>query len=239
MLLIAVIFLFAGFLQGITSFGFSLVALPLLAFILDIKLIVPVLIIYSLIINTTILIHLWRNIELKEIMWIVVTGIIFTPIGMSILLYIDSESLKMITGILIFIVAVLLFMNKKIVIKNERIEHLFTGALSGILNGSLSFSGPPLIIFLTNKGVEKQKFRASLTFYFWILNAVTIPIFILGGLITIEVWVFSLKYVVFLIIGVTIGIFLGNKLDEKIFKKFVIIILMVLGIFSCVSSLNI
>ena len=90
-----------------------------------------------------------------------------------------------------FILKLLEIFNKHFKIKNVWAERIVTGGISGILNGSVSFSGPPMVIFLSNKGVEKQQFRANLTFYFWILNVMTIPTFIIGGLITSQTIIFT------------------------------------------------
>jgi|LGOV01.1.fsa_nt_gb uncharacterized membrane protein YfcA len=239
MIAIGAIFFISGLLQGMTSFGFSLIALPLLGLVLDIKLIVPVLVIYSFIMNTTIIVNLYKHIKIKEIIWIAFFGMLFTPIGMQILLFMDGELLKMLVGLFIFGFSILLFFNKHFKIKNIWAERIVTGGISGILNGSVSFSGPPMVIFLSNKGVEKQQFRANLTFYFWILNVMTIPTFIIGGLITSQTIIFTFKYVGFLLIGVIIGVYFGNRLKENVFKRLVIIVLMVLGIMSFISSLNI
>jgi len=95
MIAIGAIFFISGLLQGMTSFGFSLIALPLLGLVLDIKLIVPVLVIYSFIMNTTIIVNLYKHIKIKEIIWIAFFGMLFTPIGMQILLFMDGELLKM------------------------------------------------------------------------------------------------------------------------------------------------
>lgn len=226
----------AGFLQGMTSFGFSLIALPLLTLIHDLQLIVPVLVIYSLIMNSTILIRLWREIRFREISWIAVFGILFTPIGMQILIFVDDTWLKLWVGIFIFIFSTLLWFNRKFPIRDSKAGFFLIGALSGILNGSVSLSGPPLVLFMTNRGMEKQSFRASLTFYFWILNLMTIPTFYLGGLITSGTLSFSLRYVVFLIVGVIAGVEAGNRIKEAYFRRLVMLVLMALGIMSAVTA---
>ncbi len=48
---ILVIFI-SGFTQGMTSFGFSLLALPLMTMILPIQVVVPLLMIFSLVLNS-------------------------------------------------------------------------------------------------------------------------------------------------------------------------------------------
>ena len=238
MVITALIFFAAGFLQGMTSFGFSLIALPLLTLIHDIQLVVPVLVIYSLVMNSTILVSLWRNIDIREIIWMIIPGLLFTPVGMQILIYTDGTWLKTLTGVFIFLFSWLLFFDKRFEIRNERLGYLMTGALSGILNGSVSLSGPPLIIFMTNKRIAKQKFRASLTFYFWILNLITIPTFYFGGLIGTDTVVFSIRYVAFLIVGVLAGVMTGNRIRESNFQRLVVIVLMVLGAVSVLSTIG-
>ncbi|MCD6436140.1 MAG: sulfite exporter TauE/SafE family protein, partial [Clostridiales bacterium] len=219
-------------------FGFSLISLPLLSLILDIKLIVPVLVVYSLILNVVIFFSLYKHLKAKEIILMLVTGIACIPLGMQVLLFADENLLKIFVGIFIVAFSLMLFFNKHYEIKNEKLGSLITGALSGILNGSVSLSGPPIAIFMTNKGVEKQQFRANLAFYFFILNIFTMIIFFVGGILTSEVLLFSAKHVVFLLLGVIVGIRTGNKLEENVFRKLIIIVLMVLGSASFISSLN-
>lgn len=234
----ALIFFVAGLLQGMTSFGFSLIALPLLTLIHDIQLIVPVLVIYSLVMNTTILMNLWRHIQIREMAWIAVFGMLFTPIGMQVLIFADGGWLKLFTGIFIFIFSLMLLLNKHYEFRHQRLGYVVTGTLSGLLNGSVSFSGPPLVIFMTNKAMPKQSFRASLTFYFWILNLITVPTYWLGGLIGTDTWLFSVRYVAFLIAGVLVGVLIGNRIKEQYFRRLVVIILMALGIMSVIGSIG-
>ena len=48
-------------------------------------------------------------------------------------------------------------------------------------------SGPPVILFLSNQGVDKNTFRANLSFYFLILIIATAGVFFAGGLLTREI----------------------------------------------------
>jgi hypothetical protein len=110
--------------------------------------------------------------------------------------------------------------------------------MSGLLNGSVSLSGPPVILFLTNQGTEKQVFRANLTSYFFILNIITIPTYIYGGLITSEVLKYTLILFPALILGVILGIKGAERVDENLFKKLTLVLVVIMGILSIISGIR-
>ena len=69
--LIALIFLAAGFVQGISGFGSALVAMPLLALVVDVKTAVPLCVLNGLLITLFLTLRLkahinWRKIKLQQ-----------------------------------------------------------------------------------------------------------------------------------------------------------------------------
>lgn len=233
---IIIIFL-AGVIQGITSFGFSLMAVPLLGFFLPLKTVVPMLIIYSLLLNSIILYHIREHVNLKKIYILVLAGIIGTPFGIYLLKILDENILKVIVGVIVTLAAIINIYGYKIKVKNERLSYIPVGLASGLLNGSVSLSGPPIILFLTNQEVEKQAFRANLTSYFWILNIITIPTYFISGLITNDVMKYTLYLFPGLIIGVLLGIRVGNRVNETFFNKLTLSLIIFTGILSVISAI--
>jgi len=61
------IFLFSAALQGLTGFGFSILAVPLITLFISPKTAVPILLIYSMIINIVVLYSARKAINLKKI----------------------------------------------------------------------------------------------------------------------------------------------------------------------------
>jgi len=233
-----VVILCAGIIQGATSFGFSLLALPILAAFIPLKVIVPMLVIYSLIMNSIIFYKIREYVELKRISMLIIAAVIATPIGANMLISLNESILQVIVGGIVTISALSFYFGYKLKIDNERIAYIPVGFLSGLLNGSVSLSGPPVILFLTNQGVEKQVFRATLTAYFWILNIMTIVTFLYKKLINTEVLKFTGYLLPALIIGVLIGIKLGNRVKEETFKKLTTILMVLMGLLSVVSGIR-
>jgi len=230
------VIMLSGFIQGTTSFGFSLIALPLLGIMLSLKLVVPLLVIFSLFMNSIILFKLRDYIDLKRILVLIFSSIITTPIGAYLLISIDENILKLIVGIIVVLSAIIFKLGFNINVKNEKLAFIPVGFMSGLLNGAVSLSGPPVIIFLTNQKTEKQVFRATLTSFFWILNIATIFVFFYNGLINVKVLNLSAKLMPGLLIGLFFGMKLGDSIQQKTFQDATIFLLFCMGSLSIFGS---
>ena len=233
----SVIFL-AALTSGLTGTGYALISVPILIVFLPPKLVVPVIMILSALINLYILVDARRWIDLRRIWLLTIAGIAGMPLGTYMLKVINVNLLKVFIGgvIVCFALAFLKGVNMKI--KNEKLACVPIGFLSGFLNGSTSMCGPPVILFFTNQGVKKSAFRANIVAYFILLNLVTIPYFALNGLITSSVIRYSLLFLPAMIIGATIGIKLSHRVREDIFRRIVLIIVTVAGLFSIASGIG-
>ena len=231
------IVLVAGFIQGLTSFGLSIVAIPFLIAIIPLQEIVPTIIVLAIITNILILISARKEIKFKKFGLLLLMGILFLPVGAYSLKYLNPDYLKLCFGILITVFSLLLILKKTFPIKHEKIGFAITGSLSGFLNGSLSLSGPPVVLFLSNQGIDKGTFRANITLYFLILNIISIAVFLGNGLMNRLVADRILYLAPALIIGVLTGIKISKKLKDDLFRRVVLIVLLISGIWTTISTL--
>lgn len=232
------IILIASLIQGITGFGFALVAVPLLSlFIPEIKNITPLIVIYSLITNIIIVYKSRKYVEFKKIVPLIVFAIIATPFGTYILISFKAKTLKIIIGIIIIITALAMLKNFKIKIRNEKISYGVIGILSGILNGSTGLSGPPVVLFLTNQGEKKDVFRANLTMFGFVTNIFAIINFIVQGIINRDTFTFTVVYFPALLLGVIIGIIVVKKISDYFFRLCTIYLIIILGVYTVISTI--
>lgn len=231
------IIMFSSMIQGITSFGFSLLAVPLLSMILPLKVVVPMLVIFSLGMNIVIFTKVKGHINKIHISLLVVFGLVSIPIGINVLQDFNESIIKLIVGIVILISAISMNFGLKVKFKNQNIAYAITGFLSGILNGSSSLSGPPVILLLSNEGASKENFRKTLSTYFLILNFFTIPIFIMEKMVTSEILLTTIKLSPALLIGVFSGVIFGNRLPDAIFRRVTLMLIFIMGILTVFSAL--
>ncbi|HCX72146.1 MAG TPA: sulfite exporter TauE/SafE family protein [Candidatus Cloacimonas sp.] len=236
---IGLIFLLAAMLQGLTGFGFSILAVPLLTLFFSPKLMVPVLLLYSILINVVVFSSCWRSLELKRILVLLIFGIIGMPLGTHLLVVLPDNYLRIGIGFLIFVFGCLQLLGFKKKFKQNSMVSAPIGLISGILSGSISMSGPPIILLLTNQEVDKNVFRSNLAAYFFILNIFTIPVYIMNNLLTTPVLNISLKYLPALLMGVLAGNYFSHKIKEEHFRKITLLLLILLGIISIFGGIGI
>ncbi len=229
----------AGTIQGLTAFGFVLVSVPILVIFLSPKIVVPLAVMHRLLISLVILFETRKWVDLKRIWPLLITGLAGLPLGAYLLIILDVSVLKVLIGALIIPFAIAFLIGFKRQIKSEKLAFAPLGFFSGVLIGSTGLSAPPVALFFANQGMEKQSFRANLMAHAVVLTSAAVPTFMLGGLITTEVIEYTIWFLPALILGAITGIKLSHKVDEKLFRKIILTIITVAGLFSIASGLGI
>jgi uncharacterized membrane protein YfcA len=228
----------AGIVKGLTGFGFSLMAVPVLVLLLGPRTAIPVIVVLNAFTNVVLFAGCRRAANLRRIVPLIIAGVATVPIGTYLLLILEPISLKLIVGCVTVAFALAFLVGFRRPIRKERGGFLLAGLLSGTLNGVISTAGPPVILFLTNQGVTKTEFRANLVGYFLFLNMATVPIYFAGGLMSRSVG----GYAAVLIPALLLGAFLGSRLlrvvPEKTFRAVALLIVVVAGLLSVLSSIG-
>ena len=226
---LASIVVVAGFLQGLTGFGFALVALPLLGLFIDIKTSIPLIIMLALCISVALSVQLRSSINFKSIYTLMAATIPGIPLGVYALKNIPAEYLAITLGIIM-----VSFTSYQLLAKPAP-RHLgifptaLAGFLSGIIGGSIGAGGPPVIIYSTIQPWSKNQAKATLTFYFAISGALISMTHAYSGLITQEVMHLFLISLPSLAIGIFLGTFAYTRISDHGYKKLAFVLVFILG----------
>ncbi len=229
----------AGTTLGLTGFGFALVAVPIMIIFLSPKIAVPIILMHATLISLIILFESRKWVDLKRIWPLMVASIAGIPVGTYLLVVLDASILKVFIGAVIVPFAIASLMGFKRQIKNEKLAFAPVGFISGLLSGSMTLAGPPVILLFVNQGMAKHIFRANIIAYFTVSGIVTISAFIFSGVITTEVTKYALWFLPATILGAITGIKLAHKVEEKLFRNIALIIVIVAGLLSIASGLGI
>ncbi len=234
----SIIIFLAAFLQGTTGFGFSLFSIPLLTLFISPKTAIPMILLVSLIINISVLYNSRKSLNFKFILPIFLFSMIGVPIGAKLLLILPDYVLKIVIGIFILLFGILFLFNVRFKVKHEKVTRAFVGFFSGLLNGSITMSGPPIIIFLANEQKGKMHFRAHLASFFLLLTLFTIPVYLYYGLITKVVVDYALIFSIAVILGVLGGNILIRRIQEVHFRKLTLMIIILMGVLAVYSGIR-
>ncbi len=230
-LLLATVVVFgASLVKGTTGFAFALVSAPFLILILDPKLVVAINIPIYLAIDALILSQIWRRLDLKRILPMIVAGAAGVPLGNLLILTISSDTLRVIVLFVVVVSSLILLTGYSVRIASERLAGAFAGFLSGILYSSTSIAGPPIVLFMVNQRWERDTFRASFVAVSACLATLTLVSFSISGVIGPR----SLGLNLLLLPVVLLGFYLSTKvvtrLNPVLFRKVVIYLVLLSGI---------
>lgn len=227
-----IIIFFAAFIQGITGFGFAVVAVPFLSLFVPLQMVVPIVGILCIFINFYIYFRERSHAKFKEVKMLLIFIILFTPLGTYLLMIIDELYLKVVTGLLVLFFGACLWKGKSFEVKNEKAALVTVGSVSGLLNGSIGLMGLPIALFMTNQKAEKNVFRANIAFLGFVVAILTLFNYIFIGLINKEVIEYSLWFCLALVLGGFIGIKIDKLIKQALFLKISTLVIMISGVFT-------
>ena len=91
-------------------------------------------------------------------------------------------------------------------------------------------SGPPYVVYLSYRKLEKHVFRATLVVMFAFDYTWRLSVFIHEGLYTMTEFKFALSLIPALLIGILAGQRLHNRLNEGLFRTGISILLIISGL---------
>lgn len=227
--LIALIFLAAGFMQGMSGFGSALVAMPLLAMLVDVKVAVPLCVLNGLLITSFLTFQLKAHINWKKIAPLMVGCVPGIYVGVTILKKADDYFIRLALGILIIAYALycLLFSERLKIIKPG--WSYIAGFLTGAIGGAFSAGGPPTIIYTTLRGWSKDLIKATLSGFFLLTGFFIASAHAYTGLTTRTVLYYYAISAAPVLVGVYAGSLCYDKFDRKTYLKVIYVLLIAMG----------
>jgi hypothetical protein len=230
-LFICLIVFLAGFTQGLSGFGSVLLSLPLLAIFIDIKTVIPLVALIGLAITVMLLVQMRKHLDWRKIYPLFLGSFPGIPIGVFFLKILDKNMVQWILGIiLIFYSIYSLFFRSQSRGISERWAYVY-GFFAGCLGGALSAAGPPVIIYTSLQDWTKDRIKVTLQGFFVVSGSVVVFFQAFNGLTTLTVLQYFLVSMPLLILGTIVGSFFYGKIDERVYKRIVLILLALLGFF--------
>jgi uncharacterized membrane protein YfcA len=195
----------AGLLRGCTGFGLAMAAVPVLALALPPQLVVPVIVTLQLFSGTIDLPMAWRVADWRAILWLVVSMMVCTPLGLFALDYMSADAARLVIGLLIFASIVLLARGVALPERPARWITLLVGAISGVMNGIAAMAGPPAVVYFLALRRPPLVMRASTISYFVLTAAAAVVPMAWRGLATWETTLWALIAFPALLLGQWLG----------------------------------
>ena len=217
-LLIFAILFVSTFIHSTLGFGQALIAMPLLAMVVELKTATPLVAFVLMTIAAIILLRNWRVVDLNAVWRLVLSSCFGIPVGLFLLKDVPENLMKVFLGIVVILFSLYNLANRHLKIIDLRrvgggfvLAYLF-GFVAGVLGAAYNTSGVVITIYATLRDWAPDRFRSTLQSYFVFTGLLILASHGLAGLWTPEV----LKFYVTAVPLILVAIFLGDKLHRFI-----------------------
>jgi uncharacterized membrane protein YfcA len=235
LLAVAAVVVFAGAVQLTTGFGFALAAVPLMALAID-----P----HDAVIITLALATFSNGYQAFEgraagdrpvALRMLAGAALGLPIGLWVFVVADPAVLRLGIGIAVIGAVVALARGVDLREASAALD-VASGVVSGALTTSVGTNGPPLVFVLQARDFPPDRFRATITRVFFVLDIGSIVVFGLAGEIDrgiVEAVAVALPA---LFVGAVVGVRLRSRLDPRRFRRTVMVLLVLAAVSAIVSA---
>lgn len=237
LILVSLIFLIAGFIQGLSGFGSALVAMPLLTIFLDAKIAVPLCILNGLLITSYLSLELKGSIEKEKIFPLFIGCLPGIYLGVTFLKNMDSALIELLLGILIVFYSVYSMVFHPRPRKIHAAWSYLAGFGTGFIGSAFSAGGPPTIIYTTLTDWSRDHIKATLSGFFFISGVITAIVHAVKGLTNTLIIKYFFVTAFFVLLGTYTGSQFYNRINRQKYIQIILIVLVVLGVMMSISSL--
>jgi len=211
----------ATFVMGLAGFGIALVAMALLPYVMAPADAVVLLTIYALVFAAVLFVPVRADFTPRAVVDLTAGTIVGTPLGVWALAALPVATATRLIGLALLLAVALELAGRLPTRLAGRRWGLGAGALAGLIGGAVGTPGPPVVLYATTQGWSPRTFRANVQAFFVVNQAVILAGYWWAGLLTAEVWRYTLAFAVPAVIGAAAGMSLFNRVDAARFRRIV------------------
>ncbi len=229
-----------GYVSGLAGFGTALMALGIWLYVLPPSAAVPLVLICSIIAQTSTLPSFWRSIDFKLVWPFLIGGLAGVPLGIMLIAHADPQMFKLSFGVLLLVFPAALHFNRAPIAVSfgGRVADAAVGFAGGILGSLAGLSGPIPILWASVRGWGKDERRGVFQTFNWTILSASLCLQAATGFITREVLALALLALAATLFGAWLGARTYHALSDRNFRDVVLGLLFLSGIGLVWSSLG-
>ncbi len=230
-----------GFVSGLAGFGTALMALGIWLYALPPSVAVPLVLICSIVAQTSTLPSIWRSIDFRLVWPFLIGGLAGVPLGTLMIAHADPQVFKLSIGVLLLVFPTALYFDRTPAVPNfgGRTADGAVGFAGGILGGLAGLSGPLPILWANLRGWGKDERRGIFQTFNWTILTASLCLQAGAGLVDLEVLWLALLAFPATLFGAWIGARAYHALSDENFRDVVLGLLFLSGIGLVWSSLGV
>lgn len=234
-LIVAALMLFIGStVLSTVGFGIGMTTTPVMLLLLDPQTVVVVVNTVSLALFVMIILQTRQHMPWKEMTRVSIAGLAGVPVGVFFLSSANPTVLRISITVLIILLTLVVAFNIRGSLPRSHLVGPLVGFIVAVLLTSFGIGGPLMALFVLTRDWSRHRVRASLSFYFLIVEFTGAVGYGVAGLYTPERIGLIAVVIVPVLIGFGLASILVRMMNEQAFQRGVIVVIittsmMVLG----------
>jgi hypothetical protein len=228
-----------GFVSGIAGFAFGLVALSFWVWQIDPKLLAPMAVFGSFVAQSLSVGVVRRSFDWQRLTPFLVGGAVGVPVGAALLGVVNVTIFRLTVGLILvgYCSLTLLMTNVKPVAAGGRVADGVAGLIGGVMGGLAGLTGPAPTLWCTVRGWDKDTQRCIFQSFNLAMQAIALGTYWFNGTLTPTVGkIFALMFPA-IIIPTFAGARLYQRINEVLFRRIVLGLLLLSGVVLLGSTL--
>lgn len=222
---------FAAVLATLAGFGSSTLLIPIAISFMDIKTAIFLVACFHLFNNSFKVKMFWNKIDFRIFLLFGIPSIIFAFFGAGLISILPVEIIRRLLALFLIAFPIYSLINTKFKFKETRFNAMIGGSLSGLLSGLIGLGGAIRSAFLIAFNLPKEVYVGTSAMIATVIDLTRIPTYLFTGIVQDTSYYFLLPFLLFsAYFGVRTGKLLLGRIDHKIFKRIVLIALLLVGI---------
>ena len=229
----------AGFVQGLSGFAFSMVAMSFWVWGLDPKLASVMAVFGSLTGQLVATFSVRRKLHLTTLLPYLTGGLLGVPLGVYVLPVLNPDVFKLTLSLVLVIWCPLMLLSQQLprITLGGKFADALAGALGGFMGGLGGITGAVPTLWSTLRGLDKEQQRAVIQNFNLATLAVTMAAYVATGVVTAEMVPLLPVVAIALLFPARIGVRVYAKLSQEAFRKLVLSLLTVSGLVMLFAAL--
>ncbi len=222
----------AGFVQGLSGFGFALTAMALWAWVLEPRLAAALAVFGALVGQLLAVFTVRRGFSLANVLPFIAGGLAGLPLGLWLLPRLDVPLFRALLGGLLVVWCPLMLMAPRLprIQRGGRLGDAVSGVAGGVMGGLGGFTGAIPTLWCTLRGFDKDTQRAVIQNFNLAMLTVTFVAYLAGGIVTRDMLPMILLVLPAMLLPALIGMRVYIGISEVAFRRIVLWLLTASGV---------
>ncbi|MDB1126016.1 sulfite exporter TauE/SafE family protein [Vibrio algarum] len=237
-LIILPVVMLAALVRGYAGFGFTAIAVVGMNFFLSPQQSIPVVLGLDVLCSVGLLRQAIRQADMSTFKVLTLGSILGIPFGLSLLVLIPEEVLKLLICIAILLFSMVLIFDFRLRSAEGMATKLSFGMASGVGTAGASVGGPMIVCYMLSSPLTPSAQRATMILFFIVSELLALVALFAGGLVDVHILTMLASLLIPTLVIVRMGQWLFNRYPPKSLKHFALPIMVMVSILGISASIK-